>query len=177
MIELSVEASGVKGKPLFTRVVMAGSRASLQSIVWPGVTAAIRRTMQGNRGKDTVPELALRSLVHAMGYRYWTHVRSLPGSPDLVFTSGSQVRRGWDQTFTKYRARYGSDPSTMGQLAFEILGIQAFGADGAIVLGHWSLIDTPVAGGGVFSVALARTPAGWKIVHDHTSSEPPRASP
>lgn len=91
MIELSVEASGVKGKPLFTRVVMAGSRASLQSIVWPGVTAAIRRTMQGNRGKDTVPELALRSLVHAIGYRYWTHVRSLPGSPDLVFTARRKV--------------------------------------------------------------------------------------
>ncbi len=94
-------------------------------------------------------------------------------SPDLVFTSGGRIRHGWDETFAKYRDRYGSDPSTMGKLDFEILGVQALGADGAIVLGRWRLTETPVAGGGVFSVALIRTPAGWKVVHDHTSSDPP----
>lgn len=96
-------------------------------------------------------------------------------TPELVFTSGSQIRRGWDETFAKYQARYGSDPSTMGQLAFEILGVQTLGADGAVVLGRWHLTGTPAAGGGVFSVAAARTAAGWKIVHDHTSSDPPPA--
>lgn len=90
----------------------------------------------------------------------------------LVFTSGSQVRRGWDETFTKYRDRYGSDPSTMGHLVFEILGVQALGADGAVVLGRWTLTATPSAGSGVFSVVLARTADGWKVVHDHTSSDP-----
>lgn len=92
--------------------------------------------------------------------------------PSLVFTSGSKVRRGWDETFTKYRDRYGTDPSTMGHLVFEILGVQALGADGAIVLGRWTLTDTPSAGSGVFSVALSRTADGWKVVHDHTSSDP-----
>lgn len=94
-------------------------------------------------------------------------------SPELVFTSGGNIRHGWDETFAKYRARYGSDPSTMGKLGFEILGVQPLGADGAIVLGRWELTETPVAGRGVFSVALARTPDGWKVVHDHTSSDPP----
>lgn len=94
-------------------------------------------------------------------------------SPDLVFTSGSKVRRGWQETYAKYKAKYGSDPSTMGTLAFEILGVQALGADGAIVLGRWTLTDTPNAGSGVFSVALARTADGWRIVHDHTSSDTP----
>jgi ketosteroid isomerase-like protein len=94
-------------------------------------------------------------------------------SPELVFTSGGKIRRGWDETFAKYRARYGTDPSTMGRLAFEILGIQAIGADGAIVLGRWHLTDTPAAGAGVFSVALVRTASGWLVVHDHTSSDPP----
>ena len=93
--------------------------------------------------------------------------------PSLVFTSGSQVRRGWDETFAKYRDRYGTDPSTMGHLVFEILGVQALGADGAVVLGRWILTATPSAGSGVFSVALARTAEGWKVVHDHTSSDPP----
>lgn len=94
-------------------------------------------------------------------------------SPELVFTSGSKVRRGWQETYDKYKAKYGSDPSTMGKLAFEILGVQQLGADGAIVLGRWTLTDTPNAGSGVFSVALARTVDGWRIVHDHTSSDTP----
>lgn len=37
------------------------------------------------RGKDTRPEMAVRRLVHAMGYRYGLHRRDLPGAPDLVF--------------------------------------------------------------------------------------------
>ncbi len=38
-------------------------------------------------GKDTGPEMVVRRLIHEMGYRYRLHVRSLPGSPDLVFRS------------------------------------------------------------------------------------------
>jgi len=36
------------------------------------------------RGKDTVPELALRRALHGMGFRYRLHASSLPGKPDLV---------------------------------------------------------------------------------------------
>ena len=92
---------------------------------------------------------------------------------DLVFTSGGKIRRGWQETYAKYRAKYGAAPSTMGHLDFEILGVQPLGADGAIVLGRWKLTATPNAGSGVFSVALARTPDGWRIVHDHTSLDAP----
>ena len=41
--------------------------------------------MQAIRGKDTKPELTIRSGLHALGYRFRLHKRSLPGSPDLVF--------------------------------------------------------------------------------------------
>jgi DNA mismatch endonuclease, patch repair protein len=37
------------------------------------------------RGKDTSPELIVRSLVHRLGYRFRLHVKALPGCPDLVF--------------------------------------------------------------------------------------------
>jgi DNA mismatch endonuclease (patch repair protein) len=37
------------------------------------------------RGKDTKPELVVRRLIHARGYRYRLHRRDLPGTPDLVF--------------------------------------------------------------------------------------------
>lgn len=92
-------------------------------------------------------------------------------SDELVFTSGGNIRRGWQETHDKYKAKYGSDPSTMGKLAFEILGVQTLGEEGAIVLGRWQLTDTPNAGKGVFSVALRKTPEGWRVVHDHTSSD------
>lgn len=46
--------------------------------------------MQANRGRDTVPELALRSAVHALGLRYRVSARPLPQvrrTADLVFSS------------------------------------------------------------------------------------------
>jgi DNA mismatch endonuclease (patch repair protein) len=36
------------------------------------------------RKTDTKPEMLVRRLVHAMGYRYRLHVGSLPGNPDIV---------------------------------------------------------------------------------------------
>ncbi|MEP0708846.1 MAG: DNA mismatch endonuclease Vsr [Parvibaculum sp.] len=38
------------------------------------------------RGRDTTPEMAVRRVAHALGYRFRLHRRDLPGSPDLVFT-------------------------------------------------------------------------------------------
>lgn len=38
------------------------------------------------RGKDTGPELLVRRLLHALGYRYRVHAPGLPGRPDLAFT-------------------------------------------------------------------------------------------
>jgi len=43
------------------------------------------------RGKNTRPELIVRKLVFAAGYRYRLHVRNLPGSPDLVFPARKKV--------------------------------------------------------------------------------------
>ncbi len=37
------------------------------------------------RGKDTKPEILVRSMVHRMGYRYRLHRKDLPGKPDMVF--------------------------------------------------------------------------------------------
>jgi DNA mismatch endonuclease (patch repair protein) len=47
------------------------------------------------RGKNTKPELLVRRLLHAKGYRYRLHGRSgsvrLPGNPDLVFAGRRKV--------------------------------------------------------------------------------------
>ncbi|MGH3471380.1 MAG: very short patch repair endonuclease [Nocardioidaceae bacterium] len=55
---------------------------------WSSSPAA-RRVMQGNRRRDTQPELALRRTVHALGLRYRVDSRPLAGlnrRADLVFT-------------------------------------------------------------------------------------------
>jgi DNA mismatch endonuclease (patch repair protein) len=36
------------------------------------------------KGKNTSPELRVRSLLHRMGYRFRLHVKDLPGKPDIV---------------------------------------------------------------------------------------------
>ena len=40
--------------------------------------------MAAIRGRDTKPELVVRSIVHRLGYRFRLHRRDLPGRPDLV---------------------------------------------------------------------------------------------
>src|SRR5262245_53444498 len=37
------------------------------------------------RSKNTLPELAVRSIAHGLGYRFRTHRADLPGKPDLAF--------------------------------------------------------------------------------------------
>jgi len=50
------------------------------------VSAATRsRMMSGIRGKNTKPELAIRSALHREGFRFRLHRKDLPGCPDLVF--------------------------------------------------------------------------------------------
>ena len=44
-------------------------------------SAVMRRV----RGKDTGPEMVVRRLLTALGYRYRLHRADLPGRPDIVF--------------------------------------------------------------------------------------------
>lgn len=43
------------------------------------------------RNKDTKPELAVRRLVHGLGFRYRLHRSDLPGKPDMVFPTRRKV--------------------------------------------------------------------------------------
>ena len=42
------------------------------------------RLMSRIRGSDTKPEIQVRKLLHAMGYRFTLDNRDLPGTPDIV---------------------------------------------------------------------------------------------
>ena len=50
---------------------------------------ATRRSMQANKGRDTKPELVIRQLLHAEGFRYRVNIRPVPEirrTADIVFT-------------------------------------------------------------------------------------------
>jgi DNA mismatch endonuclease (patch repair protein) len=47
--------------------------------------------MRRIRAKDTSPEMAVRSVVHNMGFRYRLHSPGLPGRPDLVLRSLKKI--------------------------------------------------------------------------------------
>lgn len=43
------------------------------------------------RGKDTKPELLVRSVLHRNGYRFRLHAKGLPGKPDIVLAKHRTV--------------------------------------------------------------------------------------
>lgn len=49
------------------------------------MTSAERSALMSRiRSKDTQPELAARSILHRLGYRFRLHRKDLPGRPDIV---------------------------------------------------------------------------------------------
>jgi DNA mismatch endonuclease (patch repair protein) len=42
------------------------------------------RNMSAIKGRDTKPEMLVRRILHADGFRFRLHVRGLPGRPDIV---------------------------------------------------------------------------------------------
>ncbi len=43
------------------------------------------------KGRDTKPEILVRSIVHRMGFRFRLHQRELPGNPDIVLARHGKV--------------------------------------------------------------------------------------
>lgn len=91
-------------------------------------------------------------------------------SPELTFAGSSGITRGWQQVLTRYRKNY-PDRQAMGQLDFSKLEIRPLGEDAALVLGRWHLKRASDELGGIFTLVFQHFPEGWRIVHDHTSSD------
>ena len=49
------------------------------------------RNMAQIKGKNTKPEILVRSLLHCMGYRFRLHGKKLPGKPDIVLAKYKAV--------------------------------------------------------------------------------------
>ena len=84
------------------------------------------------------------------------------------FVSGDKLTRGWQTVRDRYKKKYDSREK-MGKLTFSDSKITPLGPDAALVLGRWKLVRKGDKPHGIFTLLFRRTPAGWRIVHDHTS--------
>ena len=68
--------------------------------------------MQAVKSKDTGPELAVRRIMHKLGYRYRLHKKGLPGRPDLVFARRKKVIFVHGCFWHGHDCRYGRPPES-----------------------------------------------------------------
>ena len=128
--------------PLDAEAVRAGVRATLDAQVDAWNEGSIRGFMDGYAHSDT-----------------------------LVFLSGGNLRRGWEESYYAYVRGY-PDAEAMGTLSFEDIEIRPLSSRHALAFGRWRLTRATTDGAtGLFSLLMQNTPDGWLVVHDHTSSE------
>ncbi len=89
-------------------------------------------------------------------------------SDKLIFVSGDNVTRGWQQTLDNYKKGYTSK-ERMGTLTFSDLEINVLSKDAAVVLGSWSLEREGDHPHGKFTLTFRKLKEGWRIIMDHTS--------
>lgn len=71
---------------MFRTFTPQSSFLTIKSQVMDTLTPAERGMVMSHvRSKNTRPEILVRRIVSALGYRYRLHRRDLPGTPDLVF--------------------------------------------------------------------------------------------
>ena len=98
------------------------------------------------------------------------YIRSYKDSPDTIFMGGQQISRGYAQIAEDYKRNY-PNRSVMGLISFSQLEAHSISENFAVCLGHYHLERGKRDGGpvdGMFSLVLEKTPAGWKIILDHT---------
>ncbi len=91
-------------------------------------------------------------------------------SPDLSFYSGKNKTKGWQATLDRYRKKYQGEGKEMGKLTFSELDVELLGSNHALVRGRWQLVLAKENPSGLFTLIFRKLPAGWRIVHDHTSN-------
>ncbi len=94
-------------------------------------------------------------------------------SPKLTFYSAGNKRAGYDAVLERYRKTYQSDGKEMGNVTFSEVEVEFLGKKAAVVRGRWGLtMSDGKKLGGLYTLLLRQfKKEGWKIIHDHTSSE------
>ena len=94
---------------------------------------------------------------------------------NLLFTSGGQMRKGWNATRERYVQRYfnPAKPTERGELSFVELHVESLSPTAAVVRGRFLLKYSTKTDTGIFTLILRKMPEGWRIASDHTSVDCP----
>jgi uncharacterized protein (TIGR02246 family) len=89
------------------------------------------------------------------------------------YVSGGSVIYGWQTLYDRYQARYFAPGKPRDSLAFDDVRVRALEPDVAFGTARFALYrgDSLVASG-PFTIVLQRQGDRWRIIHDHTSSDP-----
>jgi len=123
---------------------------------------------------DTKAEAAIRAVLDAQRDA-WNrgdlegYMDGYDRSPRTEFVGGDTITRGWQTVLDRYKKNYNSREK-MGVLTFSEVEITMLSKDAALVLGRWHLKRAKDEPHGTFSLLFRKTKAGWRIVHDHSSS-------
>ena len=133
-------------------------------------TSAITQT-SSNNGKA---ETAIRAVLDAQAAGWnrgdvEAYMDGYDRSPKTEFVGGDSITRGWQEVLDRYKQKYDTREK-MGTLTFSDLEINMLSADAALVLGRWRLKRASDEPHGTFTLLFRKTKAGWRIVHDHSSS-------
>jgi ketosteroid isomerase-like protein len=88
----------------------------------------------------------------------------------VTFMTKDGPRPGVAPIEQAFREKYFRDGRAIQALRFEDLAVRPLGPDAALATARWVLSggEQPEQSGW-FTLAWTRTPAGWRVVHDHSS--------
>ena len=91
-------------------------------------------------------------------------------SGQMRFAGNGSFNLGWENTRERYKKAY-PDKAAMGNLTFSDVDITLLCDDAALVFGRWTLEYPDRKRTGLYTLLMRKFKEGWKIVHDHSSSE------
>jgi ketosteroid isomerase-like protein len=97
-------------------------------------------------------------------------------SENTTFVGSRGLIVGTDSIRARYAPLFGPD-ARRDSLRFEDIRVRRLAAVDALATARWILYrgDT-ITASGPFTLVLRRTSAGWRIIHDHSSSDSPPSS-
>jgi uncharacterized protein (TIGR02246 family) len=89
------------------------------------------------------------------------------------YMSGGHVQYGWQALYDRYQANYFATGKSRDSLSFDELRVRVLTPDLAYATARFTLSrrDSVVASG-PFTLVLQKQGDRWRILHDHTSSDP-----
>ncbi len=128
--------------------------------------------------QDKIDEASIKmeiNRVMAESERAWNegdiekYMESYSKTDSIRFAGNGNVSYGWQTVLQRYKNGY-PDKAAMGILTFSDVDIDVVSKDAAVVFGRWKLQKDKDSPSGLYTLLFRKTEAGWRIVHDHSSS-------